>query len=120
MLRIAESAFGDSTRAITHNDCINLAPYSLIRLYPLPRFILTRAVYKAFPNQQVVGLCHNIQNLMQAVPSLFLLPIGANTCIVSAPPQNFKTLGWKPTGEFILEMPNRKVGSTLTIKTFFA
>jgi alpha-galactosidase len=42
-----------------------LCPDSLLLNYTNPMSILTWAVYKAFPQQKVVGLCHNIQNTAQ-------------------------------------------------------
>ena len=42
-----------------------LCPDALLLNYTNPMSILTWAVYKAFPEQKVVGLCHNIQNTAQ-------------------------------------------------------
>lgn len=39
-----------------------VCPDALLLNYTNPMSILTWTVYKAFPQQQVVGLCHNIQN----------------------------------------------------------
>lgn len=38
-----------------------LCPSALLMNYTNPMSILTWAVYKAFPEQRVVGLCHNVQ-----------------------------------------------------------
>jgi alpha-galactosidase len=38
-----------------------LCPNALLMNYTNPMSILTWAVYKAFPEQRVVGLCHNVQ-----------------------------------------------------------
>jgi len=37
-------------------------PNALLLNYTNPMSILTQAVYEAFPDQKVVGLCHNVQN----------------------------------------------------------
>lgn len=42
-------------------DMRELCPDALLLNYTNPMSILTWAVYKAFPKQQVVGLCHNVQ-----------------------------------------------------------
>ena len=42
-----------------------VCPDALLLNYTNPMSILTWAVYKAFPEQKVVGLCHNIQNTAQ-------------------------------------------------------
>ena len=39
-----------------------LCPEALLLNYTNPMSILTQAVYEAFPEQKVVGLCHNVQN----------------------------------------------------------
>ena len=38
-----------------------LCPHALLMNYTNPMSILTWAVYRAFPEQRVVGLCHNVQ-----------------------------------------------------------
>jgi alpha-galactosidase len=43
-------------------DIAELCPDALLLNYTNPMSILTWAVYKAFPDLQIVGLCHNIQN----------------------------------------------------------
>jgi alpha-galactosidase len=42
-------------------DMRELCPQALLLSYTNPMSILTWAVYKAFPEQRVVGLCHNVQ-----------------------------------------------------------
>jgi alpha-galactosidase len=42
-------------------DMRELCPQALLLNYTNPMSILTWAVYKAFPEQRVVGLCHNVQ-----------------------------------------------------------
>jgi alpha-galactosidase len=42
-------------------DMRDLCPNALLMNYTNPMSILTWAVYKAFPQQPVVGLCHNVQ-----------------------------------------------------------
>ncbi len=42
-------------------DMRELCPDAVLLNYTNPMSILTWAVYKAFPAQQVVGLCHNVQ-----------------------------------------------------------
>jgi alpha-galactosidase len=46
-------------------EMAELCPGALLLNYTNPMSILTWSVYKAFPNQQVVGLCHNIQNTVE-------------------------------------------------------
>ena len=46
-------------------DMAELCPGALLLNYSNPMSILTWAVYKAFPDQQVVGLCHNVQNTVE-------------------------------------------------------
>ena len=43
-------------------DMQAVCPDALLLNYTNPMSILTWAVYRAFPKQRVVGLCHNIQN----------------------------------------------------------
>jgi alpha-galactosidase len=43
-------------------DMAELAPGAVLLNYTNPMSMLTWAVYKAFPNQAVVGLCHNVQH----------------------------------------------------------
>ncbi len=43
-------------------DMRTLCPDAILLNYTNPMSILTRAVYEAFPEQPVVGLCHNIQH----------------------------------------------------------
>lgn len=42
-------------------DMAELCPEALLLNYTNPMSILTWAVYRAFPKQRVVGLCHNVQ-----------------------------------------------------------
>jgi alpha-galactosidase len=42
-------------------DMRELCPQALLLNYTNPMSILTWAVYKAYPEQRVVGLCHNVQ-----------------------------------------------------------
>ena len=42
-------------------DMRDLCPNAVLLNYTNPMSILTWAVYRAFPEQQVVGLCHNVQ-----------------------------------------------------------
>src|SRR5689334_7464125 len=44
------------------SDMRELCPDALLLNYTNPMSILTQAVYEAFPEQKVVGLCHNVQN----------------------------------------------------------
>jgi len=46
-------------------EMAELCPRALLLNYTNPMSILTWAVYKAFPNQQIVGLCHNVQNTVE-------------------------------------------------------
>jgi alpha-galactosidase len=46
-------------------DMAELAPGCTLLNYTNPMSILTWAVYKAFPDQRVVGLCHNVQNTVE-------------------------------------------------------
>jgi alpha-galactosidase len=46
-------------------EMAELCPRALLLNYTNPMSILTWAVYKTFPNQQVVGLCHNVQNTVE-------------------------------------------------------
>lgn len=43
-------------------DMRAVCPAALLLNYTNPMSILTQAVYEAFPEQRVVGLCHNVQN----------------------------------------------------------
>jgi len=43
-------------------DMRELCPDALLMNYTNPMSILTQAVYEAYPEQKVIGLCHNIQN----------------------------------------------------------
>ena len=43
-------------------DMEEVCPGAMLLNYTNPMSILTWACYKAFPNQKVVGLCHNVQN----------------------------------------------------------
>ncbi len=42
-------------------DMRELCPDALLMNYTNPMSILTWAVYQAYPQQAVVGLCHNVQ-----------------------------------------------------------
>ena len=46
-------------------DMRAVCPHALLMNYTNPMSILTWAVARAFPEQRVVGLCHNIQNTAQ-------------------------------------------------------
>ena len=46
-----------------------LCPDALLLNYTNPMSILTQAVYEAFPEQKVVGLCHNVQNTAKELAS---------------------------------------------------
>ncbi len=43
-------------------DMRELCPDALLMNYTNPMSILTQAVYERYPDQKVVGLCHNVQN----------------------------------------------------------
>jgi alpha-galactosidase len=43
-------------------DVAELCPGAVLMNYTNPMSILTWAVYRAFPQQKVVGLCHNVRN----------------------------------------------------------
>jgi alpha-galactosidase len=47
------------------NDMAELCPDAYLLNYTNPMSILTWAVYRAFPNQKVIGLCHNVQHTAQ-------------------------------------------------------
>ena len=42
-------------------DMRELCPYALLMNYTNPMSILTWSVYRAYPEQRIVGLCHNVQ-----------------------------------------------------------
>jgi alpha-galactosidase len=42
-------------------DMRAVCPDAMLLNYTNPMCILTQSVYTAFPEQQVVGLCHNVQ-----------------------------------------------------------
>ncbi len=46
-----------------------LAPGAVLLNYSNPMSILTWAVYKAFPEQKIVGLCHNVQHTAASLAS---------------------------------------------------
>lgn len=50
-------------------DMRELCPDALLLNYTNPMSILTQAVYEAYPEQRVVGLCHNIQNTANELAS---------------------------------------------------
>ncbi len=50
-------------------DMRAVCPGALLLNYTNPMSILTWAVYRAFPEQQVVGLCHNIQHTARDLAS---------------------------------------------------
>ncbi|MDT8333662.1 alpha-glucosidase/alpha-galactosidase [Roseomonas gilardii] len=50
-------------------DMRAVCPGALLLNYTNPMSILTWAVYKAFPEQQVVGLCHNVQHTARDLAS---------------------------------------------------
>jgi alpha-galactosidase len=51
------------------SDMRDLCPEALLLNYTNPMSILTQAVYEAFPEQKVVGLCHNVQNTANELAS---------------------------------------------------
>lgn len=51
-----------------------LCPEALLMNYTNPMSILTQAVYEAFPEQKVVGLCHNVQNTANELASYLNVP----------------------------------------------
>jgi alpha-galactosidase len=50
-------------------DMRAMCPDALLMNYTNPMSILTQAVYEAFPEQKVVGLCHNVQNTANELAS---------------------------------------------------
>ncbi|MGE7469363.1 alpha-glucosidase/alpha-galactosidase [Bosea sp. NPDC003192] len=50
-------------------DMRELCPNAVLLNYTNPMSILTWAVYKAFPEQRVVGLCHNVQHTARDLAS---------------------------------------------------
>ena len=59
----SSAAFGPSPSWWTSSaEMRALCPDALLMNYTNPMSILTQAVYEAFPEQKVVGLCHNVQN----------------------------------------------------------
>jgi alpha-galactosidase len=55
-------------------DMRELCPQALLLNYTNPMSILTWAVYRAFPEQHVVGLCHNVQFTSQDLASYVGVP----------------------------------------------
>lgn len=55
-------------------DMRELCPRAVLLNYTNPMSILTWAVYRAFPEQQVVGLCHNVQFTSQDLASYIGVP----------------------------------------------
>jgi alpha-galactosidase len=56
-------------------DMRELCPDAMLLNYTNPMSILTWAVYKAFPEQQVVGLCHNVQFTAQDLAEYLGVPV---------------------------------------------
>lgn len=57
-------------------DMREVCPNALLMNYTNPMAILTWAVYRAFPEQAVVGLCHNIQNTANDLAEYLQVPLG--------------------------------------------
>ncbi|MBB3999490.1 alpha-glucosidase/alpha-galactosidase [Aureimonas pseudogalii] len=58
-------------------DMRELCPDALLLNYTNPMSILTQAVYEAYPDQKVVGLCHNVQNTARDLASYLGVPVEA-------------------------------------------
>ncbi|WP_062013530.1 alpha-glucosidase/alpha-galactosidase [Aureimonas sp. AU4] len=56
-------------------DMRELCPDALLLNYTNPMSILTQAVYEAYPEQKVVGLCHNIQNTAKELSTYLGVPV---------------------------------------------
>ena len=56
-------------------DMRELCPNALLLNYTNPMSILTKAVYDAFPEQRVIGLCHNVQNTAKELASYLDVPV---------------------------------------------
>jgi alpha-galactosidase len=56
------------------SDMQAVCPSALLLNYTNPMGILTQAVYERFPNQSVVGLCHNVQNTANELASYLDVP----------------------------------------------
>jgi alpha-galactosidase len=56
-------------------DMRELCPDALLLNYTNPMSILTQAVYEAYPEQKVVGLCHNVQNTAKDLASYLGVPV---------------------------------------------
>jgi alpha-galactosidase len=57
------------------SDMRDLCPKALLLNYTNPMSILTQAVYEAFPDQKVIGLCHNVQNTAHELASYLDVPV---------------------------------------------
>jgi alpha-galactosidase len=57
------------------SDMRELCPDALLMNYTNPMSILTWSVYDAFPEQKVVGLCHNIQNTARELSGYLGVPM---------------------------------------------
>jgi alpha-galactosidase len=55
-------------------DMEDLCPDALLMNYTNPMSILTWAVYRAFPNLRVVGLCHNVPYTVREIASYIGVP----------------------------------------------
>jgi alpha-galactosidase len=56
-------------------DMRELCPDALLLNYTNPMSILTQTVYEAFPEQKVVGLCHNVQNTAEDLAGYLGVPV---------------------------------------------
>lgn len=56
-------------------DMRELCPDALLMNYTNPMSILTQAVYEAYPEQKVIGLCHNIQNTAKELSTYLNVPV---------------------------------------------
>jgi alpha-galactosidase len=51
------------------SDMQAVCPSALLLSHTNPMGILTQAVYERFPNQKIIGLCHNVQNTANELAS---------------------------------------------------
>lgn len=56
-------------------DMRELCPDAVLLNYTNPMSILTQAVYEAYPEQKVIGLCHNVQNTAHELASYLDVPV---------------------------------------------
>jgi alpha-galactosidase len=56
-------------------DMREVCPDALLLNYTNPMSILTKAVYDAYPEQKVIGLCHNVQNTAKELASYLDVPV---------------------------------------------